>query len=550
MTDNSENSTQILPSSPVTAEEIRLQLAQILASKRLHRSRALKALLQFVVEETLAGRDGRLKARSIAVQALGRPKDFDSRSDPIVSIQAGRLRRALERYYEEEGQDDPIEIHLPAGRYTPTFTPRNVASVPSADPDPPAVAVSGDVGAPSVAVCQFGNLSGDPAQSYFAAGITQEIVTELTRFQELHILACQNPSCAAAAADGRGCDCEMGARFALRGATRRSAESVRITAQLVDTLSSRQVWAKRFDRELSALELFDVQDEVARSVAATVADNYGVISRTLAREVRCKPPTEFRSYEAVLRFRHYQFEVSDQSRQAAIDALEQAVQRDPEYALAWAMLSETTVDAYGLRIDSSPQVIARAKEQARRALALDPECQHAHWSMVLSHLHERDREALIREAEETIALNPNNGYLVGASAWAMALAGEWERGLVLLRRSTAGNPHYPTWFNLAPFLDHYRRGECAEALVHAEQFNTELAWDLILRAAALGQLGRNEDAKAVIAQLEARFPNVAADPAHYLRGYIFIDDLVVKVLDGLRKAGWNRTAKGSSSPTA
>ena len=114
----------------------------------------------------------------------------------------------------------------------------------------------------------------------------------------------------------------------------------------------------------------------------------------------------------------------------------------------------------------------------------------------------------------------------------------------------AGNPHYPTWFHLAPFLDHYRRSEYAEALVHAEQFNTELAWDLILRAAALSQLDRREDAEEVIAQLEARFPDVAADPVHYLRGYIFIEDLVENVADGLCKAGLSYESEGSSSATA
>jgi hypothetical protein len=101
------------------------------------------------------------------------------------------------------------------------------------------------------------------------------------------------------------------------------------------------------------------------------------------------------------------------------------------------------------------------------------------------------------------------------------------------------NPHYPTWLHLAPYLEHYRSNDYERALFHAEKFNTHLAWDPILRAAALGQLGRRDDARAAIDELETRFPNAAADPAHYVRGYIFIEELVGEVVDGLRKAGWS-----------
>lgn len=541
MSSPAEHSEPFPADEPETAGQIRQQLSRILGSRLFRRSEGQKALLRFVVEETLAGRGERLKARSIAVKALRRAKDFDAQTDPIVSIQAGRLRRALSRYYEDEGRGDPLVISIPVGRYVPTFTPRTRAEAPSPE-DSRATPIRSphDVGGPRVAVCQFVDLSAELDQGYFAAGITQEIVTELTRFQELCVLACQKAPCALGVSqDETACDCELGARFVLRGTTRRADESARIAVQLVDTDSGRQIWAESFRRQLSTAGLFEIQDEIAQSVVGTVADNYGVISRTLCKEVRTQQPREFCSYEAVLRFRHYQFEVSNQSREVAIEALEQAVQRDPEYALAWAMLSEATGDTFGLRIDTNAEVIAKSREQAQHALGLDPDCQHAHWAMAMSHFHARERIRFIREAEETIALNPNNGYLVGVAAWAIALVGEWERGLTVLGRIMGSNPHYPSWFLLAPYLECYRHGDYEGALLHAEKFNTKLAWDPIVRAAALGQLDRRKDARDAVAELQTQFPNAAADPAHYVRGYIFGEELVEDVVDGLRKAGWN-----------
>ena len=111
----------------------------------------------------------------------------------------------------------------------------------------------------------------------------------------------------------------------------------------------------------------------------------------------------------------------------------------------------------------------------------------------------------------------------------------------MLGRLMDQNPYYPTWMHLAPYLDHFRKREFEAALYHADRFNIpELAWDPILRAAALGSIGRVEEAETALCELVSDFPGVAADPAHYLRGFIFIDELVDRVVDGLRMAGWKK----------
>jgi adenylate cyclase len=363
----------------------------------------------------------------------------------------------------------------------------------------------------------------------------------MTTFQELTVLAVPPLEADDSVAQvtsrlGR----ELDVRFVLSGTLQRTATSIVLRMQLADTSSSAVVWADKLKRDFSATELLELQEEVAEHVARTIACNYGVIPRTLTSEVHRKGTDELSVYDAVLQFRHYQCVVTNEARDIAIDALEKAIQLDPNYALCWAMLSEAVGDAYGLRIDGRGEVVTRARELARRAIALDPNCQHAHWALAYAHFHARQRDSFLRAAETTIELNPNNGYLVGLTAWAMALAGEWDRGLSMLRRLMAQNPYYPTWMHLVPFLDNYRKGEFEAALDHANRFNIpDLAWDPILRAAALAQVGLADEATAAVNELTTSFPDAAADPAHYLRGYIFIDEPVEQLVDGLRKAGWD-----------
>ena len=518
-------------------EEVAAHLERLLASKTLARSNSLSSFLRFVVEETMAGRGGRLKARTIAIHALGRKKNFDPKSDPIVSIQASRLRRVLADHYEQEGRGEPIRITLPKGTYQPTFQQAVVAAaLTRGDAIPPST------DSPCVAVLPLLDLDASDSNAYFGVGLTQELVAAIANFQELTVV--DVPPLEAGESVGQVASKlarDWSVRFVLSGTFRKTDSAVVLRMQLTDALSAAVVWTEKITRQLVAEELFDLEEDIARHVASSVAENYGVIPRAMTKEVHTKRTDEISVYDAVLRFRHYQCVVTDEARDRAIGALEKALQLDPNYALCWAMLSEAVCDAYGLRIDCEKDVVTRAKELARRAIALDADCQHAYWSLAYAHFHSRERREFLSAAEKTIELNPNNGYLVGISAWAMALAGEWDRGLSLLQRVMAQNPYYPTWMHLVPYLDHYRKGDFEGALEHANRFNIPgLAWDPILRAAALARIGRPEEAEAALNEFTSNFPAAAGDAAHYLRGYIFLDELVEEVVDGLRMAGWSR----------
>ncbi len=206
-----------------TDEAILEQLERILGHREFLATDRMQDFLRFVVDETLAGRKDTIKGYTIATRVFGRGDDFDSGQDPIVSIQAGRLRRALERYYLVAGTEDPIQIDIPKGHYVPRFTLRADQPELGGSGEPVVAGIEAHPAVdPSIAVLPFENLTDDPEQGFLAVGMTDELVTEINRFQELIVIPCQVANQPATSArDPFDLAQESGARFILQGTIRR-----------------------------------------------------------------------------------------------------------------------------------------------------------------------------------------------------------------------------------------------------------------------------------------------------------------------------------------
>ncbi len=219
-------------------------------------------------------------------------------------------------------------------------------------------------------------------------------------------------------------------------------------------------------------------------------------------------------------------------------ALEQAVEIDPEYGLAWAMLGHLHADNHALGFCEIEDSLEKALTFSRKGVALAPGNQFAWDSISLVYFHRGDKELFLQHVEQTLALNPNAPYIVGVAGWHMALYGEWDRGLTLLKKGMKLNPYHPSWFHLAPFMDYYRRGEYENAFAEALKFNfPELYLDPLMRAVTLGQLERQNEAKAAVSQLLKLEPDFATRGRLLISRYVKVDDLVDKIIEGLRKAG-------------
>ena len=521
-----------------TPKAIRAQLNRILQSAQFRGSEKQRKFLSFVVDETLADRTSQLKGYTIAVDVYGRKEGFDPQVDPIVRVEAGRLRRALEHYYLTAGKNDPVRIEIPKGGYVPTFQTGMIRSSEVQR------LTSGREGRalptePSLAVMPLLNLSNDEEQEYFVDGLTEELTTELARYQDFRIIASQSiMRFKGENVDLREVGRDLDVQFILTGSIRKGSKKVKVTTRLLDTSTAEQIWGESYKRDLTAADLITLQEEIAHRVAGAIADQYGSISRRLARDSRKKAPADMKAYDAILRFYYYETILTPEVFKNALAALERAVEIDPEYGLAWAMLGHLHADNYALGFCEIEATLEKALRFAQKGVALAPENQFARDALTLVHFHRGDKDLFLKHAEETISLNPNSPYIVGVAGWHMALYGEWDRGLTLLKKGTKLNPYHPSWFHLAPFMDYYRSGAYENALAEALKFNyPEMFWDPLMRAASLGQMGREDEARNAVGELLKLEPDFRGQGRRLISRYVKVDALIDRIIEGLKKAG-------------
>jgi len=520
-----------------TPEAVKAQLERILQCAEFRGSDKQRNFLNFVVDETLADRTSQIKGYTVAVSVYGRAENFDPQVDPIVRVEAGRLRRALEHYYLTVGKNDPVHIKIPKGSYVPTFQ--------AIERQPPATGMlisdrdeSHLLPEPSIAVMPLLNLNGDEAQDYFADGLTEELTAELARYQEFQVIASQSTMrFKGRKVDPKEAGRDLGVRFLLTGSIQKDLETVKVAIRLIDTSTAAQIWGDSDKRDLTAASLIALQEDIAHRIVGVIADQFGLISRRLSKESRKKAPADLKVYDAILRFYHYETELTPEAFEKALEALKQAVEIDPEYGLAWAMLGHLHADNYALEFCKIEAPLEKAMYFAQKGVALAPENQFALDALTLVYFHQSNKELFLKYVEQTIALNPNAPYFVGVAGWHLMLCGQWERGLALLEKGMKLNPYHPSWFHLAPFMYYYHRGEYENAFTEALKFNyPELFWDPLMRAAALGQMGRASEARTAYDELLKLVPDFADSGPWIIGRYVKVDALVDKIIEGLRIA--------------
>jgi adenylate cyclase len=522
------------------AEEIRAQLKTILEHPEFQATERLRNFLRFVVEEALAGRSAGLKGYTVATRVFGRNESFDPSRDPIVRIEAGRLRRSLERYYLVAGDRDPIRIEIPKGRYVPRFTrqvPARTRATDFAFPDSERPPLRED--RPTIAVLPFRDLTGDPARAFFVSGLVEELVNEVNQYDNVIAIACQQAELAVDGGGGRPAEGNIEARFMLGGSVRRDDAELKIAAQLTDTATVRQVWGESYRVPLEPGQMLAAQEGLARDMVAAIADDYGVIVKRLTRESRQVPPSELSTYDALLRYHHYMLVMTPGAYQEAFESLLQATEAEPAYGPTWSALANLHAHAYSFDLSGFTDPLETAFDQARLGSSLAPDSQLARTILAYVYLLRGERERFLAEADTALALNPNSPSLSGLVGYLLACAGEYERAVDLLDRAVAMNPCHPRWFHHGLFVIHFSRGDYQRAYEEADQVGHQVRfWDPALRAAALGKLGRTEEARASIEELRRLKPDFEHRVRDFLPRTATPPAIWTEFLDGLKKAGF------------
>ncbi|OCO98818.1 adenylate cyclase [Ensifer sp. LC13] len=382
-------------------------------------------------------------------------------------------------------------------------------------------------GKPSIAVLPFVSLGNDPEQETFADGLTEDLITDLSRSSGLFVIA-RNSVFAykGKAVDVRAIAEDLGVRYLLEGSARRAAGRVRINAQLVDAESGEQLWAERFDRSLE--DIFAVQDEVtARIVEA-------LLGRLRAAPPR-KRPRNIEAYDLCVRARRL-MDDTPQMAQEALLMLTRAVSLDPDYAEAYRWLAIN--HWMGWVHSGGPTDTGRhlALELAHKAVAIDPDDAGSRWILGYLLAYERHFAEADAEFAKAIELDPNEADTWAALSDIAVLAGRVEEGLEHIRRAFRLNPYPASWYYLTLGQAQYAAGGYEAAVETLRKDETYRTSSRRFLAASLAQLGRFDEARAEAELFLVANPHFTI--RHWAAAEPFRDIAVLEhFVDGFRKAG-------------
>lgn len=409
---------------------------------------------------------------------------------------------------------------------------------------------------PTLAVLPFDNLSGDPNQEYFSDGISDELITVLSHFDQVRVLA-RNTTFAykKKAVEMQELGRQLQAQYVIEGSFRRVPDQISVTAQLIDARTGTHVWAQTFERPTTSTSLLNIQDDIAHHIGAAIGDiRTGAVATAELERARVKSATELSSYECVLQ--GYQASAAQSAvepMRRARACLESTVKRDPNYAEAWAILTRILQIQYswgtGLDADErSVDLVPRIQEAGNRAVDLAPEKETAHFALFFAYSVTCQTERMRVETDRVLALNPNDANALGLMGSLLAYAGDWDYGRKLAEMGLAlAGPAAPSWWWWVVAKDYYRKGEYAKALEVFQRSYSEQNWlDRLHLVYTLPHLGRIDEAKAQIPALLRLKPDISVREADRLYTlWCFDADFRERMVKALRLAGLREDADES-----
>jgi TolB-like protein len=402
---------------------------------------------------------------------------------------------------------------------------------------------------PSIAVLPFTNASGDPDQEYFSDGLTEDIITELSRYRELSVMARSSTArYKGSDVDVREIGADLEARYVLQGSVRKTGQRIRVRVQLSDSHDGRLEWGSNYERDLTARDLFDLQDELTQQVVNAIAGSYGALTRAGLPDARRKPPASLDSYDCVLRAYEYLQVHTPENHLAARECLESVIETDSDYVDGLAWLAYLYAEEYHHRWNERADeydALDRALELAEEAVQLDTANPVTHGARSLIHTFSGEHELARIEGRRAVDLSPNNALWLSLLGLYLTQQEDFERGLPLVRKAIALSPNPPSWIMMGAFHDHYHHGRYEQALAEARGMG--LGPDFrgpLFAVAAYGQLGRPDDAVRAIEEMRALWSRPVGDIRQELiERHGYTPGLTDHLMEGLAKAGLEGVAE-------
>ncbi len=512
--------------SAIPSESVLHALERALSSVAFSRSPRLARFLRYLVERSLEGASEGLKEYVIGIDVFDRQANYDQRLDPIVRVEARRLRGKLQQYYAQEGHTDPIRIEIPARGYHPVF--RTTDCVLS---EPQNATASGP--GTTLVVLPMVPLGTDLSDTLFADGLTDEISDLISGLDHVQVMSRSSAfQYKGRTLDVRAIGAELEVDYVLEGTVRREGSTVRISAHLVNTAYGFRVWSGVREQRLAGV--LATQKAVAQALVAELSVR---LTPGLATASPSRPSSQYSPYSMYLRGRFQMGNRTDDGIRKSISSFRQVIDADPEYALAYAGLA----DAYslGARYDVFPSQDSwgRARAAALTALRIDDTLPEAHTALAFVDLHQWNWPAAEREFSAAIFLNPDYAPARQWYAWYLILTGQFDSAISNLKRALDLDPlsanvsadlalahyfsrHYDDvvtqcerTLDLAPgfyrphhllglaFLQQHRPAEAIEQFRTAAVLSRGNPKMLVLLAHSYAALGKPEDAMRIAYEL-------------------------------------------------
>lgn len=490
------------------------ELDRILTSASFDASERNRHFLAYVVAETIAGRGERIKAYSIALAVFGRSESFDPLLDPIVRIEAMRLRRSLDRFYLLEGSLSGQRLSIPKGRYVPVLEPFMEAGGDH------------DVCVPSV---RIGGVQTDGSRVglRLERALVQELMVDISRFPNLTVFAPTGPE------TGRS-------DYVLQGKAAQHDGDWHVALHLAREADGHVLWAGRICIPVESQDAYS-EGDVTGSVARTLAQTYGVIFADNARTLNAPGRGHGHSaYGAVHDFLDYWRSLDQAGIDRSLPALQEAIEAEPRYAEARACLSMLYTNKARYHA-SDPDTVRHlrhlAMQLATEAVDLAPVGSWGYYALGLSYWFQGDVAGSLSALEHAVALNPNDMLVLAELGHRYAMQMDWDRAVPMIRAAYEAFPALPPSSHVGLFLYHLHRRELGEARASALRiYDLPIPQGPLAVAVAAGERGDCEEAREALERLDRIRPGYADVLVSDLLARNLHPTLVEEVRAGLLKA--------------
>jgi adenylate cyclase len=519
-------------------EEIRAQLVSIFTSNEFQAARRLQDFLRYVVEKSLQDEQNTIKQFTIAIDVYNRPDSFEPKSDPLIRIEAQRLRRALARFYENNSDADVL-IHIPRGTYVPQFSWNKTSINTEPDKSASQPVTSSKQYKPTIGVFPF-EYTGNDNDMYLADGLAEELVDQLCQFPYLRMLSFSTTSRFRNVKENLADVCaSLGIDIALTGSLKLSKDKIYYCCKLQDMGTGEQIWSYKNSTDISITKMLNCEEEILAGISSRIADTCGVLSRYLLDKLNTsnqRPAT----FEAILRCHHYQQNTIPENFVSTRSALERAILNDPKNPTLLAYMGEIYIDADIFGFADIPDAIDKGAEYASLAVTLDPNSQIAHHSRAYAAFIQHDKKKVIESARRIIEINQHAASMVATAGFWLCLCGQYDEGMKWFSHGTRLNPMYERWLHAAPYFYFLHQENYDEALKHARDFEMPgFFWGNIMRVAVLGLMGKSREARQEYVKLLELKPDFPPCRLEIIESFVLDEDLANRMLCGIDTVGDN-----------